>query len=491
MSIAETNPMNRLLFRSRRGALVTLLAIAGSVTTITACSNLTEPLLEATDPDPIDPSAVLNADGAIGLYNGAIGRLRAATASTDTSLQEPTWLFSGLLADEWSTSSTFIQNDEVDQRNIKLDNSSVRNIFRSLARVRTASNQAILGLTTFVATDKAKIGEMYFARGFAEMQLAQDFCNGIPLSDASTPVLVLGTPLSVAEVFARAIASYDSALALVPSTDTASASVAINRAARVGKARALLGLNRAAEAALLVPATAVPTSYTYDITHSVVGGSNAIWGQGASQRRYTLSDSLEGNARNLLVQNVIPFFSLKDPRLPSRYTVSVNAKDTTKRDTTKSQDGFVFSRTTTLYGQLTNVAIVNGVDARLVEAEARLKAGDYAGMNTILNVLRATPPKVGEIQATAAQLPALAVPASQAAAEEQFFREKAFWTFSRGQRLGDLRRLIRDYPGHTPANTFPSGTHYRGGPYGPDVNLPVPYDETTNQNFKGCTNRDA
>jgi hypothetical protein len=475
--------MKRLLFRGRIRASATLLALAVSVTSIQACSRLTEPLLEAKDPDPIDPASVQNADGAIGLYNGAIGRLRAATAATDSSLQEPTWLFSGLLADEWSTSSTFIQNDEVDQRNIRLDNSSVRNIFRSLARVRTASNQALIGLKTYVASDRVKIAEMYFARAFAEMQMAQDFCNGIPLSDASTPVLVLGTPLSVAQVFDRAIASYDTALAFA--SDTAAASVDINRAARVGKARALLGRDKYAEAAALVTEALVPTSYSYDVTSSVTGGSNAIWGQGASQRRYTVSDSLEGNARNLLVANVIPFFSLKDPRLPVRYTVS------TKGDTTKSQDGFTFSRTTTLYGQLTNIAIVNGIDARLVEAEARLRGNDFAGMNGILNALRATPPKVGEIQATAAQLPPLAIPLTFAAAETQLFREKALWTFGRGQRLGDLRRLVRFYPGHTPANTFPVGTHYRGGPYGPDVNLPVPYDETTNPNFLKCTNRDA
>jgi hypothetical protein len=465
--------------------MVALFGLAGALTPLTACSNVTEPLLEAKDPDPIDPGAVLNADGAVGLYNGAIGRLRAATVSTDTSLQEPTWLFSGLLADEWSTSSTFVQNDEVDERSIKLDNSSVRNIFRSLARVRTASNQAILGLKTYVATDKVKIAEMYFARGFAEMQMAQDFCNGIPLSDASTPVLVLGSPLPVAEVFERAIASYDSALALV-GTDPAAAAVDIARAARVGKARALLGVNRLAEAAALVTTALVPTTYSYDLTQSATGGSNAIWGQGASQRRYTVSDSLEGNARNLLVKNVIPFFSLKDPRLPVAYTVSA------KGDTTKSQDGFTFSRTTTLYGQLTSVALVNGIDARLVEAEAQLQLGQYGAMNTILNALRATPPKVGDIQPTAAQLLPLPVPTTAAAAETQFFREKALWTFGRGQRLGDLRRLIRFYPGHTPTNTFPVGTHYRiDAPYGPDVNLPVPYDETTNPNFLKCTNRDA
>ena len=471
--------MTRTLFRGRVAVAATLLA-AGALGLLQGCSDLTEPLLEAEDPDLVVPGTLQNAEGANALYVGAFNRLRRATVAT--GLQEPSWLFSGLLADEWSTSSTFIQNDEVDQRNIKLNNSSVRNQFRELARVRTSANQALDALRQYLPNEKSKMAEMYFARGLAEMQMAQDYCNGIPLSDASSESFVLGLPLSVADVFNRAIASYDSALALATGTDAPSVEIA--RASRIGKARALLGVNQVAEAAALVSPALAPTSFSYDATFSITGGSNAVWGQGASQRRYTVGDSLEGNARNLPVRNAIPFFSAQDPRLPVRYTTS----GTGGKDTTKSQDGFTFSRTTTLYGQLTTIALVNGIDARLIEAEGRLAAGDYAGMTTILNALRAAPPKLGEIQPTAAQLPPLAIPSGKVAAEDLFFREKAFWTFSRGQRLGDLRRLVRFY-GRTVDNTFPSGTHYRGGPYGPDVNLPVPTDELTNPNFTGCTDR--
>jgi hypothetical protein len=471
--------MTRSLTRSRLVVAATLLATGALLPLVTSCSSVTDSLLSAQDPDLVVPGTLNTAEGAQALYFGAIARLGYATASIEPNIQEPEWLFSGLLADEWSTSSTFVQNDEADERSIKLDNSSVRNQFRYLERVRTSANQAIASLRLYRPTEVARIGEMYLIRGFAEMQLAQDFCNGIPLSDGASDPFVLGTPLTVAEVFNRAIASYDSALALTTATDTTT--LKISRAARVGKARALLGIDQIAAAAALVPVGSVPTSYSYDITHSATAGGNAIWGQGASQRRYTVGDSLEGNARNLLVANAIPFFSAKDPRLPVTYTVS------SKGDTTKSQDGFTFSRTTTLWGQYTSVPLVSGLDARLVEAEAQLKAGTYAGMMTILNGLRAAPPKLGEVQPAA--MTALPLPTTAAEAEALFFREKAFWTFSRGQRLGDMRRLVRFYPGHTVANTFPTGKHYRGGDYGPDVNLPVPTDELTNPNFKGCTNR--
>jgi starch-binding outer membrane protein, SusD/RagB family len=110
-------------------------------------------------------------------------------------------------------------------------------------------------------------------------------------------------------------------------------------------------------------------------------------------------------------------------------------------------------------------------------------------MMTILNGLRAAPPRLGEVQPPA--MAALAVPADSASAVSVFFREKAFWTFSRGQRLGDLRRLIRQY-GRTEDTTFPVGTHYKGGVYGDDVNLPVPKNEEgNNPNFHGCLDRNA
>ena len=473
--------MRRILFRGRVAVAATLLAAAGA-TSLIACSSVTDSLLEAEDPDLVVPGTIQNSEGALALYVGAIGRLRQATVSTST-IQEPSWLFSGLLADEWSTSSTFVQNDEVDQRKIKTDNSSVRDQFRALARARTASNQALEGLRAFLPNDRTKQAEMYFIRGFAEMQMAQDYCNGIPLTDIVGTTVTFGQPAPVSAIFDKAIASFDSAIAFANATDTST--VRILRAARVGKARALVGNNKIAEAAALVTPALVPTTYEYEVTHSITGGSNAIWGKGASQRRYTVSDSLEGNARNLLVKNVIPFFSLQDPRLPVKYTVG------TKNDTTKSQDGFTFSRTTTLYGQLTNAALVNGIDARMIEAEAALRANDFAGMTAILNALRAAPPKIGDIQPTAAQLPALAVPATAAAARTLFFREKALWTFSRGQRLGDLRRLVRQY--NLPVDqVYPTGTHYRGGEYGTDVNLPVPKDEEKNNpNFTGCIDRNA
>ncbi len=448
----------------------------GALLLVAGChGTVTDGLLRAPDPDLVNPADINNADGANGLRLGALSRLRDLTAGSESS-----WLFGGLLADEWSTSSTFIQNDETDERAIQLNNSSITGMFRTINRARTAANQAIVSLKTYAPTPASNIAEMYLVRGLAELQLASDFCNGIPLTDGSTPVIQYGQPLTVLQVFTVASATLDTAISLATATDAAT--VRVLNAAKIAKARAQMGLGNYATASTTV--AGIATTYAYEATFATSSGDNILWSQPFSSRRYTVGDSLEGNARNLLVANVIPFGSAGDPRVPVSYTIQ-NVKDTVK-----SQDGFTFSRTTTLWGRSTSVPIVNGIDARLIEAEAFLAAGNPTSWLATLNALRATPPKLGEITLTAAQLPPLTDPGTAAGRVNLMFREKAFWTFSRGQRLGDLRRLIRQY-GRTPANTFPTGAHYRGVQYGTDVNLPVPADESNNPNFKGCIDRNA
>jgi hypothetical protein len=91
----------------------------------------------------------------------------------------------------------------------------------------------------------------------------------------------------------------------------------------------------------------------------------------------------------------------------------------------------------------------------------------------------------------AVSLPALADPAvAGTTAAEQFaarrallFQERALWLYSTGHRLGDLRRLVRNY-GLPQSSVFPSGPFFRGGgTFGSDVAYPVPFNEENNPSF--------
>ena len=110
-------------------------------------------------------------------------------------------------------------------------------------------------------------------------------------------------------------------------------------------------------------------------------------------------------------------------------------------------------------------------------------------MMTILNALRTAPQTLGMFKPAA--MAALRDAGDTGRARSNlYFREKAFWQFGRGQRLGDLRRLIRQY-GKTQDQVFPVGNFHKGGVYGTDVNLPVTDNEVTNPNFHGCFDRNA
>jgi starch-binding outer membrane protein, SusD/RagB family len=459
-----------------------------SAAVVLAACDATERLLEADDPDLVNPDNVQSADGAEAVRVGAMRRWVMTTAGPNSNGNESSWLFGGLLVDEWGTASTFVQNDQVDTRRTGSENGTVTNAFRALNRVRTAVNQALPLMETFRPTEVTKRAELYLARAMAEMQLASDFCNGIPLSNAATAdgSIIFGDPLTVDSVFKLAIITADSGIALATATDTQT--VAILNALRVIKARSLLasagsGAGRAANYnAAAALAALVPATFSYNHTFSLNTGDNGIWGQPRSNRRYLVGDSVEGNGRNILVANAVPFFSSNDNRVRGFYTV-------TGVDTTKSQDGLTNSRVTDLYGRTTNTAVANHIDARLIEAEVQLFSNNAAWLTT-LNALRATAQTIGTFTTSPAALPPLVDPGTQAARENLLFREKAFWTFSRGHRLGDVRRLVRQY-GRAANTVYPEGTHYRGGTYGPDLQLPIPDQEANNPQWNGCIDRNA
>src|SRR5687768_6894068 len=185
--------MKRYMAVTGRVRAAAWIAAAALVPALGACSDVTDTLLDAVDPDVISPENAQSVEGARSLYTGALSRLRLIASGTGG--EGSTWLFGGLLADEWSTSSTFVQNDETDQRSIQTNNGTVTTMFRQLARARTSSNEAIRLMRIWRETETTRIAELYFVRAFAEMQMANDFCNGIPLSSQdSTGALIFDVP---------------------------------------------------------------------------------------------------------------------------------------------------------------------------------------------------------------------------------------------------------------------------------------------------------
>ena len=432
--------------------------------------NVNDELLQPQNPGIIDPAATNSPAAAAGLRTGALGQLKNRTAGG-----ESVWLYGGLLADEWKSSDTFTQRNETDQRSIQTSNGNITTAYNNLQQTRGFTRTAIDKSLTYTPDAKGDIGEMYFTLGFEELSLAENFCNGIPLSYTVDGAPVYGMPLTNDSIFKIALTHFDSSLAFATGSDTKS--VLVKQAAAIGKARTLVDLGQFTTAAPLVSTANVPTTYQYLLTFDQTTGDNNIWTLNNSNGRYSVSDSVDNITG--IIPNALPFFSAKDPRVPTASPTSP-----------KPFDAVTPLRTQQIWaGRSDAVPLVSGIDARLIEAEGRLQAGDYAGMLTILNALRTSAQTIGPLKVAA--LPALTnTPTTKADAASLFFREKAFWVFGRGQRLSDMRRLIRQY-GRTQDQVFPTGAFHKGGNFGTDVNLPVPDAELTNPNFKGCLDRKA
>jgi len=436
----------------------------------TGCDRMQDRLLAAPDPDVINPATVNSPAAAEALRIGALGRVRTITAGG-----EGAWMLGGLLADEWKSGDTFLQRNETDQRIIQENNANVQGMMREIYRVRTTAREALNALKEYVPGTPSYHGQMYWAMAIAEITLAEAFCNGTPLGDASTGAPVYGPPLTNQQVFQLALAHADSAVSLASGTDATS--TAIRHAANVTKARIQINLGQFTSVAATL--AAVPTNYQNLATFALTSGDNQIWSLNANQKRWVVGDSFDTGGRIL---NALPFASAGDPR------IKVTGNSTATSPAGKSFDGSTSFISQTNFGRSESTPLVSGLDARLFEAEALLQASNFTGMMTILNGLRAAPPNLGTF--TPAAMAALPAPANRDAAIDVYFREKAFWTFGRGQRMGDLRRLVRQY-GRSQANVFPSGQFFKGGQYGSDVNFPVTVDEQNNPEFTGCINRTA
>jgi hypothetical protein len=417
-------------------------------------------LLDTDQPNIVEPGDVETEAGAQARRIGAIADFAFAQDGDGTQFEDGHILLSGLMADEFVLSTTPPTEQEVDQRRVFENNVTLFDLFHNLHRARAAAEAAAVALRAFGADPDADpgIGEMLSLAGFSYLFFGESFCSGVPFSRLEGEEVVFGDPQTTDQMFATAVSRFDAALA-EPGT-VAEETQEITYLASVGKGRALLDRGFFDEAAAAV--AAVPTEFQYLTEHaeSPQRLQNAIYSYGVGFL-WSVSDQ-EGGAG-------LPYRTAEDPRVPTVFDPDnpVGLDFTTEQHTLLKYPDFSAP-----------VVVADGIEARLIEAEALLQT-DRPGMTAILNDLRA-----------AQGLDPLAVPATQEEGVNLLFSERAFWMFATGHRLGDMRRLIRQY-GRIAETVFPTGTYLKGGSYGEDVNLPIPQEEGNNPNSVGCLDRNA
>ena len=456
--------------RFRTGAAVISMFLLGG------CSK--EGILSSIDPDILNPQDIETAAGAASLRLGALSRfVTAFDGGTDAFT-----VVTGNLADELRASDTFDGRILPNRRFMNDNLPEMTSVYLNLHRARTAATNAISVTKRVTPTATLAIGELYMYRAFTENFFGEMYCSGVPFSETDGVNTTLGDPLTTVQIYNRSVASFDSALAQV------AGNTSLLYGTQVGKGRALLNLGQFAAAAAAV--ASVPTTFKLASNHCFGGnctdnGNYLAAAQPSS--RYTPANNEGINGLNFLP-------AVADPRLPwapstragfNTAWLSIYMPIPLKVCPSYRGTGCPGTRNTT--GE--NV-LADGIEARLIEAEARLQGKTQADRDAVfatLNTLRATGITGFPVTPLAG-----AAPTTDAAAVTQLFNERAYWMYLTGHRLGDLRRLIRQY-GRDAESVFPTGEQQAplSGPYGTDVNFPVPAQEKNNPKFTGCLDRKA
>lgn len=371
-------------------------------------------------------------------------------------------LTSGTLADEFVNPGFIPSRTEIDLRLAQPTTAGLAALFQSLHRARNSAEDAAVSLQEFGADPDTDTGipEMLALAGFSYIFLAEDFCSGVPVSRIVNDAIVYGVPLTTMQVFDTAVTRFNAAL----THPSIVAGDPIHSLASVGLGRALLNQGLFAEAAAAV--ATVPADFLYETEHTTTPAAlhNGVY-EAFSNGNFGVFDQ-EGT-------NGLAYVSAQDLRVTG--DSGLGADNNTESWFPSKYPSFEASIPTADY-----------LEAQLIIAESELQAQAFDAMTQRLNDLR-----------SAIGLAPFATPADFATATDLLFVERAFWLFATGHRLGDLRRLIRQY-GRDAETVFPTGDYYKGGlTYGVDVNLPLPRRETNNPNVSddpnlaGCLDRNA
>lgn len=436
----------------RRGSYLALsgLLLLG----VGACD--TGSLLEVEDPDIVLPGNLTGPTGLATLRAGAIGDFAFAYAGNGGGT-EGIVLMTGMFTDEYYHSGTFTTRREFDRRDVRDDNGTATGVFRNLQRARQSLETAAATIQEAATAGDARIGELLGLAAVTYNLFGEAYCSGVPFSNLDeSGNLVPGQPNTTTQVFELAVQKADAAIA------GANGDTDVLHLAAVQKGRALLNLGRYAEAAAAV--SGVPTDFNFQMTYSIANGQeNGIYAFNAVFERWSLPDG-EG-------VNGLAWRTLNDPRVPWNQD---SPTDLGFDEVTPQYNMIKYN------GRAAPADVATGTEARLIEAEAAYQASQFGTMVDKINEVRGL-----------FSLADVADPGTTQGRVDLLFTERALTLFATGHRLGDLRRLIRQYQ-RTEDQVFPIGTYHKAFPdYQNDVNFPVPFAEENNENFTGCLDRGA
>lgn len=420
-----------------------LALVLGATVTAAGCN------LDVTDPDVVTPDQSTGPSAVRNNINGAIGAFQEAF---DGYVR-----YSGLLVDEFIAAGTFPTHEEVDERRVNPDNSSLTQFTATgdgnttgdgiYEPIHAARRQADEIVSTFRSnlqdpefeTVEADLREgialgLYYG-AYVRTLLAEGYCASAVGDEAA---------LSSGDRMQEALGLFEEAEAAAQ--DAGQDDVVL--AARLGQARSLAWLGQPVPAA--AAAAPIPTDFEFLARYSTntPNEENEVntftdglsftalrWtvGAGTSPDRF---DERYAYFDEFVAEGLID----PDPGLEA-FDAAIPVSLQLKYDTPDS-----------------DIPLATGWEARMIEAEERIRAGDPEGAGDLVNPLLADrgfadASFTGDLQDDLRELA----------------RARAVGLWLTGTRHGTLRRLLRDG-----VNLYPEGKP------GTDISFPIPQQELDN-----------
>ena len=385
---------NRYASDVRRAALalVPFALVAGLV----ACD------LEATNPGPIQAEA-LNAPSALGsLINGAGRDLAEA-------INQTAYIGAAVTRELHPAGSTAAFGISVQQQAGKLTDDDGGVWWNNAQRARwTAEDAAARAKATLGTTpaNNATLAQALLWAGFANRHLGENFCEGV----------INGGPPGPHTVYLERAEGYFTEAIAAATASTPTNSAALTQAATAGRASVRLLRNNLAGAA--TDAALVPNAFVHRMPYyqNDLDQYNRVYWASANQpyRAHTVWNTFVENYRR----------TTRDPRVPYDSSLTILVGDAAVG--TLGRVRWYFQ--TKFPNQTAPINLASGWEMRLIEAEAKLEAGEIAQAMTLMNARRLS----------LSLAPWTASNATEAWAALKRERHIELWMESR--RLGDLRR---------------------------------------------------
>ncbi len=432
--------MRTLRTPARAAALAGALALAG-------CSDF----LKVTNPGRVEVEA-LDQRGTeyVGLLvNGTIGEFQPTFATLA--------LYSGVFSDELRNHHVFAENRQIDRRDILEDNGTYGNtVYGAMHRSRFFADSAVGRLRATLGDSAAgrdiRVARVLAYGGYNYVLLGEQWCE-TPISGSA--------PVSSDSLLKIAISKFDSAvtiaeayragLAAGAAAGTRAAADTVVNVARVGAARAALGLNDKPRALTYARAVTANFEFRAFFAEANARENNPFWSAMASE---------SGSNKWVSVANT-PFSGIADPRVPLP-TATEAVQDAARVIIPNSPSAFGTYSGTLPGNEPTRAAsmrVASHLEAQYIIAEAE---GPTDATRAFVNARRA-----------AGQQPAVTLAGDALMAELREQRRRDLYLDN--HRMGDLRRYKRYYG----VDEFPTG-QYPGSTtesYGTQECWPLPLNE--------------